>query len=78
MNLRSPNQGKVEFLEVDNNSTVIKPPTKFKLVCSLVKLLMAQMPWVKQKVKESKLLSQIERIVASRNMFAIRKRIWER
>lgn len=78
MNLRSPNQGKVEFLEVDNNSTVIKPPTKFKLVCSLVKLLMAQMPWVKQKGKESKLLSQIERIVASRNMFAIRKRIWER
>ena len=78
MDLRSPNQGKVEFLKVGNNGTVIKPPTKFKLVCSLVKLLMAQMPWSKLQGKESKLLSQIERNLASRNMFELRKQMWQR
>ena len=80
LTLRSPDPGKVEFLRVGSNDTLIKPPTKFKLVCSLAKLILEQIPMMQRKGKEAKLLGRIEHYymaAGNSKMLEVRKQMWQ-
>ena len=81
LTLRSPKPGKVEFLRVGSNDTLIKPMTKIVLVRNLAKLLWAQIPYISRKAKTDRLLSKVEKyymLGRNKSFLDARKTTWGR